>query len=640
MKSPAATLTPASLQALAEAALVLEHAQGFLFLPLLVQSERAGAMAVDRLRSALKAEPFLVPWPLPQAHTDNSDESERRALSDLQAVLSALDVATRRLPSGAALLLDASSSARHAVARRLPVFLNQRREDWRRQGQHLLLVWPQAEREALLQGAPDLWSMRAAAPWVEEQDATRAMSLPAPVMAPPQTSDAITALSPAQDRQWRALQSAEHWADADLSAADVLALVSALRQNHQIGKALALAERLLNAPEFGQQTVHWQASLLMELAILRSKMGDSSGALAPAQEAVTIYRRLAKDHPAVYESQLAGSLNILANRLSATGDRMGALAPAQEAVEIYRRLSKDRATVYEFQLAGSLNNLANSLSELGDRASALVLAQEAAAIFRRLVQAHPAAYEPYLAGSLNNLATILSDAGDRVGALAQVQEAVAIYRRLAKAQPAAYEPHLAMSLNTLSNSLGETGNRAGALAPAQEALAIRRRLAQAHPAAYEPDLAMSLNNLAGSMIDAGDRVGALALAQEAVAICRRLAQAHPAAYESDLAMSLNNLANSMKEAKDSAGALASAQESVVIYRRLVQANPAVYEPHLAMSLGSLMECEAAAGSFPAARAAGSEALRLYTTLAERWPHNFVGYLNKTQRFLDSLSSTD
>lgn len=640
MNSPASTLTPASLQALAEAALVLEHAQGFLFLPLLVQSERAGAMAVDRLRSALKAEPFRVPWPLPQAHADNPEELEKRVQSDLQAVLSSLDGATRRLPSGAALLLDASSSVRHALARRLPVFLNQRREDWRRQGLRLLLIWPQAEREALLQGAPDLWSMRAAAPWVEEQDASGAMSLLAPVMAQPETLDAITALSSAQDRQWRALQSVEHWADADLSAADVLALVSALRQNHQISKALALAERLLNAPEFGQQADHWQASLFIELAILRGKMGDRSGALAPAQEAVTIFRRLVKTHPAAYESQLAGSLSTLANRLSETGDRAGALAPALEAVTIYRSLANTHPVAYEPQLAGSLNNLANAMSETGDRAGALTSAQEAVEIYRRLALTHSEVYAPNLAGSLNTLANILSESGDRAGALALAQEAVAIYRRLAQTYPAVYETNLAMSLNNLANIFSETGDPAGAVASVQEAVAIRRRLAQAHPAANEPSLAMSLSNLASTLSEAGFHERALAPAHEAVEIYRRLVHAHPEAYKPGLAASLSNLANCLRETGDCVGALSPSQEAVAIRRRLMQAHPSACEPDLAKSLGTLMQCEAAAGNVPAARAAGTEALDLFTTLAERWPHNFVGYRNKTHRFLDSLPSTD
>ena len=485
MNSPAALLTLASQQALAEAALVWEHAQGFVYVPVLVQSERAGALAMEVLRPVLNARLFRVPWPLPQLHTDDPDEAQRRMQADLQAVRQALDDATHRLPAGAVLLLDMSSSTRQVVARPLLVLLNQRREDWRRNGQGLLLLWPQSESEALMQGAPDLWSMRAVSPWVEEQ-ATAAHSLPSVPWEPrPLTPGSGIALSPAQQRQYQSLLGASRWQDADMSAADVLALVVALRKVHQASAALALVERMLHTPDFGSQTLDWRASMFMELALLRREIGDRQGALAPATEAVNIRRRLAQTNPAAYEPVLAASLNNLANCLSETGDRVGALAPATEAVNIRRRLA----------------------------------------------QANPAAYEPDLAMSLNNLANRLSETGDRAGAPAPVTEAVNIHRRLAQANPAAYEPDLAMSLNNLAGSLSETGDRAGALAPATEAVNIRRRLAQANPAAYEPDLAGSLWTAMLCFAAAQQYQTALIHGREALQLFTRLAEREPARFQ-------------------------------------------------------------------------------------------------------------
>ena len=87
-----------------------------------------------------------------------------------------------------------------------------------------------------------------------------------------------------------------------------------------------------------------------------SETGDRQGVLAPAREAVEIYRRLAMANAAAYEPDLALSLNNLAIHVAETGDREGALAPAREAVEIRRRLAKANAAVYEPALASSLNN--------------------------------------------------------------------------------------------------------------------------------------------------------------------------------------------------------------------------------------------------------------------------------------------
>ena len=591
MNSPAALLTLASQQALAEAALVWEHAQGFVYVPVLVQSERAGALAMEVLRPVLKARLFRVPWPLPQPHTDDPDQAQRRMQADLQVVRQALDDATHRLPAGAVLLLDMSSSTRQVVARPLLVLLNQRREDWRRNGQGLLLLWLQSESEALMQGAPDLWSMRAVSPWVEEQ-ATAAHSLPSVPWEPrPLTPGSGIALSPAQQRQYQSLLGASRWQDADMSAADVLALVVALRKVHQASAALALVERMLHTPDFGSQTLDWRASMFMELALLRREIGDRQGALAPATEAVNIRRRLAQTNPAAYEPVLAASLNNLANCLSETGDRVGALAPATEAVNIRRRLVQANPVAYEPVLAGSLNNLANRLSQIGDHAGALAPATEAVNIRRRLAQTNPAAYEPDLAMSLNNLAIRLSQTGDRAGALAPATKAVDIYRRLAQANPAAYEPDLAMSLNNLANRLSETGDRAGALAPATEAVNIHRRLAQANPAAYEPDLAMSLNNLAGSLSETGDRARALAPATEAVNIRRRLAQANPAAYEPDLAGSLWTAMLCFAAAQQYQTALIHGREALQLFTRLAEREPARFQPSVQALQAELQKLE-------------------------------------------------
>ncbi|MCK9879181.1 tetratricopeptide repeat protein, partial [Frankia sp. Ag45/Mut15] len=86
------------------------------------------------------------------------------------------------------------------------------------------------------------------------------------------------------------------------------------------------------------------------------------------------------------------------------GRRAEALAPAQEAVNLYQRLAADSPDAYLPDLAASLNNLATFLSEVGRRAEALTPAQEAVNLRRQLAADSPDAYLPDLAASLNNLA--------------------------------------------------------------------------------------------------------------------------------------------------------------------------------------------------------------------------------------------
>ncbi|MBP2290994.1 tetratricopeptide repeat protein [Azospirillum rugosum] len=353
-----------------------------------------------------------------------------------------------------------------------------------------------------------------------------------------------------------------------------------------------------------------------------SGAGDGTGALAAIQEAVDLYRRLAKANPARFEADLALVLNNLSSELSEAGDRPGALNAIQEAVELCRRLTKANPVRFEPNLAWALNNLSNRLSEAGDGPGALAAIQKAVDLHRRLAKANPARFEADLALVLNNLSSELLDAGDRPGALNAIQEAVDLHRRLVKTNPALFELDLAGSLHKLSHRLSEASDGSGALAAIQKAVDLYRRLAKANPARFEPDLAGSLNSLSNRLSEAGDGPGALAAIQQAVDLCRRLAKANPARFEPDLAGSLNNLSNRLSEAGDEPGALAAIQQAVELYRRLAKANPACLEPDLASSLYNHSLRLSEAGDRPGALAAIKEAVGIRRRLAKANPARF------------------
>jgi cation transport regulator ChaC len=400
-----------------------------------------------------------------------------------------------------------------------------------------------------------------------------------------------------------------------------------------------------------------RAGLLADLGFRYANAGRRAEALAPMEEAVAIYRRLADAQtgdPAAYLPDLAGSLNNLGSILSQAGRRTEALAPTEEAVTIYQGLADPNSgdpAAYLPDLAGSLNNLGSILSQAGRRAEALAPTEEAVTIYQGLADPNsgdPAAYLPDLAGSLNNLGSRLSEAGRRAEALAPTEEAVAIYRRLADAQtgdPAAYLPDLAGSLNNLGSRLSEAGRRAEALAPTEEAVAIRRRLADpdgGNPAAYLPDLAGSLNNLGVRFLEAGRRTEALAPTAEAVAIRRRLADpdgGNPAAYLPSLATSLNNLGSILSQAGRRTEALAPTEEAVAIRRRLADpdsGNPAAYLPSLATALNNLGIRLSHAGRRPEALAPTEEAVAIYRGLANPNSGNPAAYLPDLAGSLNNL----
>jgi Tetratricopeptide repeat len=160
-------------------------------------------------------------------------------------------------------------------------------------------------------------------------------------------------------------------------------------------------------------------------------------ALAATREARDIYRRLAAARPDVFLPDLARSLHILSDRLGNLNSRewwavdihLGrqeeAVAAAQEAADIYRRLAAARPDAFLPGLANSLNYLGAPLSALGQREDALAAAQEAVDIRRQLAAMRPNAFLPELAASLGTLGNFLTDLDRADQALAARQEAVA-----------------------------------------------------------------------------------------------------------------------------------------------------------------------------------------------------------------------
>ena len=222
------------------------------------------------------------------------------------------------------------------------------------------------------------------------------------------------------------------------------------------------------------------------------------------------------------------------------------MAPAEEAVRLYRELAEANPA-YLPDLAGALNNLGTHYGEVGRRHDALAPAEEAVQLYRKLAKANPA-YLPDLAGALNNLGVRYSEAGRRHDALAPAEEAVRLYRKQAEANPA-HLPNLAMTLTNLGVRFGEVGRRHDALTPAEEAVRLYRKLAKANPA-YLPDLAGALNNLGVRYSEAGRRHDALTPAEEAVRLYREQATTNPA-HLPNLVGALTNLGNRYGEAGSS-----------------------------------------------------------------------------------------
>lgn len=301
----AAQLTPQALKALGEVAVLLRQTSGFMYVPILAASERAASLAVDEIRPAMAAEPFPVAWPAPRSNQTDAAQATAELDEDLRHLLTNLDEAIAKLPANAVLLFNATSSARSALATRVTTHLNLRREPLRTAQLRFLLLWPAELREALMAGAPDLWSMRSVSPWADEVNIPKLLNEPAEAHATGHGEHVLPGtLSNAMQQRLQSWRSYRNFSEADLSVQDALALIQALYLTRQCVIALEIAERLLEVLNDDVGDTAEQADRAAThswVAALRGTLGDHQGALVAAQDAVALYRRLARANPAAFE---------------------------------------------------------------------------------------------------------------------------------------------------------------------------------------------------------------------------------------------------------------------------------------------------------------------------------------------------
>jgi tetratricopeptide (TPR) repeat protein len=329
-----------------------------------------------------------------------------------------------------------------------------------------------------------------------------------------------------------------------------------------------------------------------------SDLGRSEEALEAIEQAVEIYRDLARSRPDAIRPDLAGSLNNLSGRLADLGRREEALEAIEQAVEIYRDLARSRPDAIRPHLAMGLHNLSTSLGNLGRREEALEAIEQAVEIFRDLARSRPDVFRPNFAESLNNLSNRLAELGRRKEALETIEQAIEIFRDLARSRPDAFRPGLALSLNSRSNRLAGLGRREEALEAIEQAVAIYRELARSRPGVFRPGLALSINNLSNRLGELGQREEALEAIEQAVEIFRDLARSRPDVFRPDLARSLMVLHDRLKEAGRLRPALEAAEEAIGLLEPHFRCVPRAFAGLMGVIVPDYEETAAACGVQP------------------------------------------
>ena len=370
-----------------------------------------------------------------------------------------------------------------------------------------------------------------------------------------------------------------------------------------------------------------------EHGMLIDEIGDREEAVPVLRQALDIFERLARDHPAVadYQTDLAASHNSVGDSLGALGRFDGARAAYARAVEIDERLARDHPAVADYQasLARALGSLGNLLLVANRLDEARTTFARAVEIDERLARDHPTVpdYQAGLAISHRNLGDLLREMGRTDEARTTYKRAIEIEERLARDHPAVadYQASLAISHNELGIVFLDTGRTDEARTTFARAIEIQDRLVREHPAVpdYQAGLAMSHNNLGSLLREMGRTDEARTSFARAIEIDERLARDHPAVpgYQAGLAKSHNNLGIVLRDTGRTDEARTTFARAIEIKERLARDHPAVadYQASLANSHNNLGVLLRDTGRTDEARTTFARAIEIQERLAQEHP---------------------
>ena len=257
---------------------------------------------------------------------------------------------------------------------------------------------------------------------------------------------------------------------------------AALRKGER-EEALRLQQRVVQWAEQRLGPLHpYRAEALADLAVFLSAAGRQSEALPVFQQALGIYRNIAKVDR-TYQKSLARALKNLATIYRLLDQRKNAMPLMQEAILMYRELLAEQPALKE-DLADLLDMQGADYSRLQQRQEALVASREAVRLRRQLVDLN-AANQSDLAISLANLAIRLREFGRLQEAIDSLAEGVTIFRGFARTD-SAHLRNLAKALMMQVDYLEQAGRWQDALNPLEELATLHGQRARTDPRQIYP----------------------------------------------------------------------------------------------------------------------------------------------------------
>jgi hypothetical protein len=355
------------------------------------------------------------------------------------------------------------------------------------------------------------------------------------------------------------------------------------------------------------------------------------------EEALKIYRELAKKDPETYQRELAETLNSLASFDAEQNRPEAARKGHEEALKIRRELAKKNPEKYQEDVAMTLGSLAILDLIQNWLEAARREFEEALKIYRELAKKNPEKYQPLVASTLSNLAILDGKQNRPEAARKGGQEALKIYRELAQKNPETFQQDVATTLNNLGFSDMDQNRPKAARMELEEALKISRELAKKDPETYQRDVASTLSNLAILDSNQNRLEAAREGEQEALKIYRELAQKNPETFQWKVATTLHDLARLDFQQNRLEAARQGFEESLKILREPAKKNPEKYQPLVAIILKNLAILDKKQNRPEAARKRFEEALGIYEQLEAGNPNRFQSDVAEVQRWLRTLN---
>lgn len=338
------------------------------------------------------------------------------------------------------------------------------------------------------------------------------------------------------------------------------------------------------------------------------------------------------------KSNVAVSLNNLGNLHQNLKQYSKAEKEYNEALKIYRDLAKSHSSEDISDVAMALNNLAILHTTLNQYKQAEQEYQEALEIYRELAKTNRDAYIAYVARTLNNLAALHSKINNYEEAEKELEMALKYYYELSKSNRYAYIEYVAGTLNNLASLHEDLINYEIAEFEYQEALKIYQELAAKNREAYIVEVANTFNNLAVLHANLNQLDKTEVEWKQALEIYRELAIIIREAYIGDVAMTLYGLAILHAQQKSYKEAEQECREALIIFRELSAINRGLYIEKLAMTLYNLALLQLKNGfRLVESRIMAEEALSIFNELGKVHPQIWNDYIENVQHLLESIN---